>query len=74
MILIFVLISLNLLIQYYLKLNLIYFNTMLALFFIIKNNKHLALSFIFCTILLLSFQARLNFKTLKKNIYQITKH
>lgn len=47
MILIFILISLNLLIQYYLKLNLIYFNTMLALFFIIKNNKHLALSFIF---------------------------
>ncbi|MCD2372766.1 ComEC/Rec2 family competence protein [Borreliella burgdorferi] len=72
MILIFILISLNLLIQYYLKLNLIYFNTMLALFFIIKNNKHLALSFISCTILLLSFQARLNFKTLKKNIYQIT--
>ncbi|WP_373588816.1 ComEC/Rec2 family competence protein [Borreliella afzelii] len=72
MILIFVLISLNLSIQYYLKLNLIYFNTILALFFIIKNNKHLALSFIFCTILLLSFQARLNFKTLKKNTYQIT--
>ncbi|WP_183223409.1 ComEC/Rec2 family competence protein [Borreliella spielmanii] len=71
MILIFILISLNLSIQYYLKLNLIYFNTMLALFFIIKNNKHLAFSFIFCTILLLSFQARLNFKTFKKNTYQI---
>ncbi|WKC75385.1 ComEC/Rec2 family competence protein [Borreliella yangtzensis] len=71
MILIFILISINLSIQYYLKLNLIYFNTILALFFIIKNNKHLALSFIFCTIFLLSFQARLNFKTFKKNIYQI---
>ncbi|WP_424632438.1 ComEC/Rec2 family competence protein [Borreliella lusitaniae] len=72
MILIFVLISLNLSIQYYLKLNLIYFNTILALFFTIKNNKHLALSFIFCTILLLSFQSILNLKTLKNNIYQIT--
>ncbi|APS98776.1 competence protein [Borreliella mayonii] len=72
MILIFVLISLNLSIQYYLKLNLIYFNTILALFVIINNNKHLALGFIFCTILLLGFQARLNFKTLKENIYQIT--
>ncbi|WP_151073609.1 ComEC/Rec2 family competence protein [Borreliella turdi] len=72
MILIFLLISLNLSIQYYLKLNLIYFNTILTLFFAIKNNKHLALSFIFCTILLLGFQARLNFKTLEKNTYQIT--
>ncbi|WKC77216.1 ComEC/Rec2 family competence protein [Borreliella valaisiana] len=71
MILIFILISINLSIQYYLKLNLIYFNAILALFFIIKNNKHLAISFIFCTISLLSFQARLNFKTLKKNVYQI---
>ncbi|WNZ73722.1 ComEC/Rec2 family competence protein [Borreliella garinii] len=72
MILIFILISINLSIQYYLKLNLIYFDIILTLFFIIKNNKHLALSFIFCTILLLSFQARLNFKALEKNIYQIT--
>ncbi|WPM05743.1 ComEC/Rec2 family competence protein [Borreliella sinica] len=71
MILIFILISINLSIQYYLKLDLTYFNIMLVLFFIIKNNKHLAISFIFCTILLLSFKARLNFKTLKKNIYQI---
>ncbi|AJA90389.1 competence protein [Borreliella chilensis] len=71
MILIFILISLNLSIQYYFKLNLIYLNTTLALFFIIKNNKHLALSFIFCTLFLLSFQARLNFKTLEKNIYKI---
>ncbi len=47
MILIFILISINLSIQYYLKLNLIYFDIILTLFFIIKNNKHLALSFIF---------------------------
>ncbi|EEF81623.1 putative competence locus E [Borreliella valaisiana VS116] len=47
MILIFIFISINLSIQYYLKLNLIYFNAILALFFIIKNNKHLAISFIF---------------------------
>lgn len=72
MISIFILISINLSIQYYLKFNLIYFDIILTLFFIIKNNKHLALSFIFCTILLLSFQVRLNFKALEKNIYQIT--
>ncbi len=61
MILIFILISLNLLIQYYLKLNLIYFNTMLALFFIIKNNKHLALSFIFLHNIAIKFSSEIKF-------------
>ncbi|WP_024653449.1 ComEC/Rec2 family competence protein [Borrelia persica] len=72
MIFLFIISALNLSIRYYLKLNLVYLNSILILIFIIKKNAHLSLTFIISTSLLIIFEISLTFNKPENNFYQIT--
>ncbi|WP_445436062.1 ComEC/Rec2 family competence protein [Candidatus Borreliella tachyglossi] len=72
MIFLFIISSLNLLIQYYLQFNLIYLNLTLILIFLIKKNAHLVLTFMISTSLLVIFETSLKFKRFEDYYYKIT--
>ncbi|UER67751.1 ComEC/Rec2 family competence protein [Borrelia sp. BU AG58] len=72
MILLFIIGSLNLLIRYYFKFNLIHLNLALILIFLAKKNYHLLLTFVLNIILLSAFEISLDFKRLEDDSYKIT--